>query len=361
MGNLAGKIPLPTLAAGIVGSAYTMRKNIAYAQEQPAPQKSEELGDISENITGDNSARHKEVLENISKQFIGDIPTQVNIFIYRTIYNSTKEPRNRLILCGAPGCGKTALARIIAESLNAEFLSVGSSALTDKHVGGSAEKVREFFEVAHGLGKPVIVFIDEIDGVAKKRTEDTHAEHQQALNECLLQFDSVVKNKNIFLIGATNMKKETLDHAFTSRFSTYEIKILNPKQKQKFIIKIFNDNGINFDQKLVQDLANLWDDSLTNRELETKIIETSDLHDLERDVNGKQTNLGDELKKAIKKASEETSKDAQKRAALTSGPSYLQKAGDMILNGVINAAAHVVVGWAGDSVKDWWTNKPTDE
>ncbi|WP_065095374.1 MULTISPECIES: ATP-binding protein [unclassified Wolbachia] len=109
------------------------------------------------------------------------------------------------ILHGLPGNGKTLIARAIAGESNMNFISISGPDLIGVYVGHGAHAVRELFKVAKKHA-PCIVFIDEIDVVAQKRsTANTSADHcRESLTQLLTEIDGFKSRKDIIVIGATN-------------------------------------------------------------------------------------------------------------------------------------------------------------
>ena len=116
-----------------------------------------------------------------------------------------------VLLIGPPGTGKTMLAKAIAGEADANFFSAHGSDFNEVFVGVGAKRIRELFAQAQ-KHKPAIIFIDEIDCLAKKRKYDGHAEMQQTNNALLAELDGFESSEGIVVIAATN-RPEDLDDA----------------------------------------------------------------------------------------------------------------------------------------------------
>ncbi|MEM0073260.1 MAG: proteasome-activating nucleotidase [Thermoplasmatales archaeon] len=124
------------------------------------------------------------------------------------------DPPTGVLLVGAPGTGKTLLAKAVAHNTNATFIRVVASELVRKYIGEGARLVRELFDLAKKKA-PSIIFIDELDAIGSRRIDSSTSgdrEVQRTLMQLLAEIDGFEPLGNVKLIGATN-RPDTLDEA----------------------------------------------------------------------------------------------------------------------------------------------------
>ena len=159
------------------------------------------------NTTFDNVAGLKEEKEEVEElvDFLKDPAKYTKI--------GARIPKG-VILVGPPGTGKTLLAKAIAGEAGVPFFSISGSDFVEMFVGVGASRVRDLFQEAK-QNAPCIVFIDEIDAVARRRGTGMgggHDEREQTLNQLLVEMDGFGVNEGIIVMAATN-RVDILDQA----------------------------------------------------------------------------------------------------------------------------------------------------
>ena len=122
-------------------------------------------------------------------------------------------PSKGVLFYGPPGCGKTLLAKAMANQCECNFISVKGPQLLSKWVGESESNVRNVFEKAR-QASPCILFFDELDSIARSRGTSTGGPGigDSVVNQLLTEMDGMAKRNNVFVVGATN-RPDGLDKA----------------------------------------------------------------------------------------------------------------------------------------------------
>lgn len=152
---------------------------------------------------------------NNLKQIIYEIIIMPNV--RPDLFTGLRQPQRGLLLFGPPGTGKTMIAKAIANECESTFFNISASSLTSKWVGESERTVRSLFKLAYKK-QPSIIFIDEIDSVLSKRSDNDNEAAKRLKTEFLIQFDGLGSNNDakLLVIAATNRPMD-LDDALLRR------------------------------------------------------------------------------------------------------------------------------------------------
>ncbi len=146
------------------------------------------------------------------------------------------KPPKGILLYGAPGTGKTLLAKAVASESEANFISVKGPELLSKWVGESEKAVREIFKKAR-QASPSIIFFDEIDSIAPRRGMGDSSVSERVVNQLLTEIDGLEEMEDVVIIAATN-RPDILDPALL-RPGRFDRIILTPAPSEKGRLEIF--------------------------------------------------------------------------------------------------------------------------
>jgi SpoVK/Ycf46/Vps4 family AAA+-type ATPase len=196
--------------------------NICFSSHTIAEKEDQEKVKSIPQVTFDEIGGIDEIIETVRE--IIELPIKrPDIFLKLGI-----KPHKGIILYGPPGCGKTLIAKAIANDIDAHFISINGPELINKWYGQSEENLRKVFNEAKDL-QPSIIYFDEIDSIAQERTNEENARlESRFVNQLLTLMDGVEDYGKVCVIGSTN-RIELIDSALLrpGRFD-FSIEIKKP-------------------------------------------------------------------------------------------------------------------------------------
>ncbi len=211
-----------------------------------------QLGGMNQQLTGFTKSRAKRYERTESSVTFDDVAGSENakqdlqeLVDYLTDPDRFRKlgaeiPRG-VLLMGAPGTGKTLMAKAVAGEAGVPFFSISGSQFVEMFVGVGASRVRDMFDEAKKEA-PAIIFIDEIDAVGRQRGAGLgggHDEREQTLNQILAEMDGFESEESVVVIAATN-RPDVLDSALLrpGRFDRKVTLERPPKQARELILKV---------------------------------------------------------------------------------------------------------------------------
>lgn len=213
------------------------------------------LRKIQENIQPQRARKEE---KKLTYQEIGGLERELEL-IREVIERPLKEPEifayfgitppKGILLYGPPGCGKTLIARTIAQETHAHFIGVNGSDIVRNHYGESEERLREIFQEAQDYPY-TILFFDEIDALAPKRDSLLDESEKRLVSELLALLDGIHQRGNVIFLAETNLPND-LDPALRrpGRLDR-EIPILPPDRKGRREILAIHTRNIPLDENV---------------------------------------------------------------------------------------------------------------
>ena len=176
-------------------------------------------------------------------------------------FTGIRKPQRGILLFGPPGTGKTMIAKAIASECKSTFFNISASSLTSKWVGESEKTVKSLFKIAYKK-VPSIIFIDEIDSILSKRSENENEATKRLKTEFLIQFDGLGSNTDakLLVIAATNRPMD-LDEALLRRLpKRVYCGPLDENGRFEFIKKVINRVETNLSDDDIREIAKRTND-----------------------------------------------------------------------------------------------------
>lgn len=188
---------VPVIDDGILGSLY-----ISFVDFQEA------LSRVQPTAKREGFA----VVPNVSWEDIGALQT-IREELRLAVVEPIKNPKlfasfglscpSGVLLWGPPGCGKTLLAKAVANETHSNFISVKGPELLNKFVGESERAIRQVFDRARSSA-PCVIFFDEIDSICPKRAANSDSATTRVVNQLLTELDGLEERKSVYILAATN-------------------------------------------------------------------------------------------------------------------------------------------------------------
>lgn len=255
-----------TIFIGVFGTSFPLKAAIVQPagivlvdentevvlKEEPV----KEMGGAASSITYEDIGGLKEEVQRIREMV--ELPIRHPELFERL---GIEAPKGVLIY-GAPGTGKTLLAKAVASESEANFIHIAGPELVSKFVGESEERMRQIFKDAEE-NAPSIIFMDELDAITPKREEATGEVERRMVSQLLTLMDGLKARGKVIVIGATN-RPNSIDQALRrpGRFDR-EIELGVPDRNARLEILQINarnmpiDEKDNKDGKLIEELANI--------------------------------------------------------------------------------------------------------
>ncbi len=222
-----GEIKMSKMILDALEKRYTAMLSLDEFSSTPVDNESR-MSIVDVSCPTDNEI--KPVLPELAAQKVDDFIDMIKH--QGDLYKNGVDFSNTLMLYGAPGCGKSTVAKYIAQQLGLPLVIARLDALVSSLLGSTAKNIRKVFDFADS--RPCILFLDEFDAIAKAR-DDQHelGELKRVINSLLQNIDSL--SSNSVLIAATN-HADLLDRAIWRRFHTIlEIGLPNEEETKKLI------------------------------------------------------------------------------------------------------------------------------
>jgi transitional endoplasmic reticulum ATPase len=204
--------------------------HIYQAMKRIRPSTMREIGTEKSDITIDSIVGHEFIVEHILNHLKLAQKYKEHFSKYCIA------PTSGILLYGAPGTGKTTLAKAIANELNYNLIFLKGPELLNKYVGETQKYIRKIFQKAR-MGAPCLILIDEIDSLLAVRDELSHVSNTSVIGQFLAEMNNISNYTDVVVIGTTN-RPDMLDNALL-REGRFDIKLELKRPDKAIIRKLF--------------------------------------------------------------------------------------------------------------------------
>ncbi|MFB6208566.1 MAG: AAA family ATPase [Candidatus Nanohaloarchaea archaeon] len=235
-------------------------------------------------------------LDNVIRSLKSNVGAQLDNDKKRKIEEWGMHLDKSILLIGKPGTGKTHLVKALSNEYDAEMFMVNGPQMVEKFIGEGAKKVKRLYEQARASDRPSIVFIDEIDAIAKKRLDDRRhggEEVERTMSQLLSELDGLdtEEDSNVISVFATN-KPDVMDPALLNRTSAIEVPV--PEREAKKEILQVHTRRIDLEDGLDVDLlVDQLEEDFTGRDIQ-QIVRQAAVNALESTENVRDARVASE-------------------------------------------------------------------
>ena len=247
-----------------------------------------EFQSIDTDVTFQDIGGLDHVIQNLSS----NVGAQLDSAKLNRIQEWGMDMDKSILLIGRPGTGKTHMVKALSNEYDAEMFMINGPQLVEKFIGEGAKKVKRLYEQARAVDGPAIIFIDEIDAIAKKRLDDRRhggEEVERTMSQLLSELDGLDSEEgNVISIFASNTP-DIIDPALLNRTSAIEVPVPSTEAKEE-ILKVHTrkmDLEEELDLKL---LAEELNEEFTGRDIK-QIVKQAAVNSLDRYENSSEAKV----------------------------------------------------------------------
>jgi len=235
-------------------------------------------------------------LDHVIKSMSSNVGAQLNKEKKSKIQEWGIDMNKSTLLIGRPGTGKTHMVKALSNEHGANMFMINGPQLVEKFIGEGAKKVKRLYEQARATEEPAIVFIDEIDAIAKKRLDDRRhggEEVERTMSQLLSELDGLDTEEDgeVISIFASNTP-DIMDPALLNRCSAIEVPVPDIEAKEE-ILKVHTRDIDVKDSLNMNELAKDMEEEFTGRDMK-QIVRQASINALDRSEEYSEARVGTE-------------------------------------------------------------------